>query len=334
MMKAGRKSCRHANWWTAVVVSLTALLGVSVTSPRTGRAQDVTPTDSAGSIPVFGKPMNLGPIVNSPRAEWDPHISADGLSLYFNSRRAGGLGKGDIWVTTRKTKDDPWSTPINLGSPVNSSAHEVAPCLSGDGLELYFASDRSVGSGLQDIWVAKRKSKNDPWGPPVNLGPKVNSPVAENSPSLSADGLSLYFAETIWSTARPGGQGRADIWVTRRKTKESPWSVPVNLGPTVNSAGAECAPSISSDGLSLYFHRIRAGGSRKPDIWVTTRKTKDDPWGRPVKLGPPVNSSDQEYNPDISSDGSTLFFVSDRPGSVGGRENMDMWQVSLKPTAK
>jgi Tol biopolymer transport system component len=67
---------------------------------------------------------------------------------------------------------------------------------------------------------------------------------------------------------------------------------------------------------------------------VTTRKTKNDPWGSPVNLGPTVNSSGMENNPDISSDGSTLYFVSGRPGNVGGDGYVDLWQVSLKPVGQ
>jgi Tol biopolymer transport system component len=66
------------------------------------------------------------------------------------------------------------------------------------------------------------------------------------------------------------------------------------------------------------------------DIWVTTRKTKNSPWDTPLNLGPTVNSSGIENNPDISSDGSTLYFVSGRPGNVGGDGYVDVWQVSLK----
>jgi len=327
MLRPGKKFYRRPSLPAAAIIVLTALLAVPNTVVLTARAD---------AAPIFGNPTNLGPMVNSSAYtyEWDPHISPDGLELYFLLEwdRPDGSYEDGIWVTTRKSKDEPWGPPVNLGPPVNSSHFEGAPCLSANGLELYFVSERPGGSGSVDIWVTKRETKDSPWGPPVNLGPKVNSTAAENGPSISADGLELYFSDAIWSSPPPrlGGMGGPDIWVTKRESKNEPWGPPVNLGPTVNSSAGDVAPSISTDGLSLYFVSKRPGSFGGMDIWVTTRKTKNDPWGPPVNLGPTVNSSGIENNPDISSDGSTLYFVSGRPGNVGAPGYVDIWQVSLK----
>jgi beta-lactamase regulating signal transducer with metallopeptidase domain len=327
MLRPGKKFYKHPSLPAVAIVVLTALLAVPTSVVLTARAE---------ATPIFGNPTNLGPMVNSSTRtyEWDPHISPDGLELYFllEWERPDGSWYDDIWVTTRKAKNEPWGPPVNLGPPVNTGAFEGAPCLSADSLELYFVSDRPGGSGSVDILVTKRKTKDSSWGPPVNLGPKVNSAAAENGPSISADSLELYFSDAIWSSPppRPGGMGGADIWVTKRESKNELWGPPVNLGPTVNSSAGDVAPSISTDGLSLYFISKRPGGFGDMDIWVTTRKTKNDPWGTPVNLGQTVNSPGMENNPDISSDGSTLYFVSGRPGNVGGDGYVDIWQVSLK----
>ena len=172
---------------------------------------------------VFGEPTNLGPTVNSAYSDRDPSISADGLQLYFtdwSNPRPGGYGSTDIWVTTRPTKDDPWGTPVNLGSTVNSSYDDLTPSISADGLSLYFGSDRPGGYGDRDIWVTTRTTTGDPWGEPVNLGPIVNSSGADRGPSISADGLSLFL-----HSERSGGVGGQDIWVTTRTT-------PLTLGPS------------------------------------------------------------------------------------------------------
>ena len=329
MLRPGKKFYKRPSLLVVVVVVLTALLAVPTTVVLTARAEDKASTENADAAPTFGNLTNLGPTVNSSAHEWDPHISDDGLELYFLSRRSGGFGDRDIWVTTRKTKDDPWGTPVNLGPMVNTKAFEGAPCLSVDGLSLYFMSNRPGGCGAYDLWVSERATRNDTWGTPVNLGPMVNSSMDENKPNISTDGLSLYFSDHIGGDARPGGLGEADIWVTTRKTKDDPWGPPVNLGPTVNSSYGDASPSISTDGLSLYFHSNRPGYGGN-DIWVTTRKTKDDPWGPPVNLGPTVNSQYGEWNPDISSDGSTLYFASGNRGTEVSSGGMDIWQVSLK----
>jgi ankyrin repeat protein/beta-lactamase regulating signal transducer with metallopeptidase domain len=324
MMTPGRKFYKHPSLPAAVVVALTALLAVLTSVVLTVRAEDQMTTESVTS----DSPFNLGPTVNGPDYEWDPCISADGLSLYFLSRRSGGLGGADIWVITREAKDDPWGTPVNLRSPINSTAFEGAPCVSADGLQLYFTSDRPGGCGGYDLWVSERPTVEDAWRAPVNLGPPINSPLSENGPSISADGLSLYFSEHIATGARLGGLGGADIWVATRKSKNDPWGNPVNLGPTVNGPDADTSPSISVDGLSLFFMSDRPGFG-KTDIWVTTRKSQNDPWGPPVNLGPPINTGYGEWNPDVSGDGSTLYFASGRDGSA----RTDIWQAALKASS-
>jgi len=269
--------------------------------------------ETASADFVFGTPTNLGPPVNSAYSERGPSISVDGLELYFfdyPNPRPGGYGDWDMWVTTRATKDDPWGEPINLGPTVNSSSREANPNISTDGLSLYFNSSRPGGYGGDDpyggmdLWVTTRPTISDPWGTPANLGPTVNSSsYREASPSISADGRSLFY-----NSSRSGGSGGQDIWVTTRKTPDDDWGVPVNLGPIVNSPAQDYSPDISSDGLWLFFSSERPGGYSSQDIWVATRVTKDDPWGEPVNLGPPVNNSAGVNWPNISADGSTLFF--------------------------
>jgi ankyrin repeat protein/beta-lactamase regulating signal transducer with metallopeptidase domain/Tol biopolymer transport system component len=327
MLRPGKKFYRRPSSPIAVIVVLSALLSVPTTIVLTVRAATGPTTQANDGCPIFDSATNLGPVVNGPAHEYDPSISADELELYFNSARPGGLGQTDLWVATRKTKTDPWSEPVNLGPTVNSPAGDKAPCISADGLSLYFSSDRPGGSGGLDLWVTTRTTKDAAWGAPVNLGPTVNSAANEHSPSISTDGLTLYFAELPrtrdFGVERPGGLGKGDIWVTTRKTQQDPWGTPVNLGPNVNSSAWDQAPSISTDGLTLYFDSERGGGS---DIWVTTREKTSDPWGTPIKLGPVVNAA-WEANPDISRDGSTLYFASNRPGGVGG---VDIWQATLE----
>ncbi len=289
-------------------------------------------TEFANADFTFGTPTNLGPIVNTSSGDWHPSISADGLSLYFNSNRPGGYGGYDLWVTTRETTDDPWGAAVNLGPTVNSSRDEVAPSISADGLSLYFSdpfNPRPGGYGSTDIWVTTRATTEDDWGTPVNLEPPVNSSADEIVSCISPDGLQLYFCD--YQLRRPGGLGGFDLWVTTRATTDDEWGEPVNLGPSVNSSSNEMRASISAEGLALYFQSDRPGGSGHWDLWVTTRASISDPWGASVNLGPIVNSSASDESPSISADGLTLYF-SDfpeaRPGGVGSR---DLWQVSIEP---
>jgi hypothetical protein len=213
--------------------------------------------------------------------------------------------------------------PSNLGPPINTPYNDGGPCISADGLTLYFSSNRPGNQGVWGIWFATRSTTSDPWAEPVNLGPPINTPDGTAAPRLSADGLSLYFC-----SSRPGGYGSDDIWVSTRASTSEPWGEPVNLGPVVNSSVWEARSSISADGLSLYFgsnrDKIGTPYSTSCYIYMTTRPTINDPWGVPVRLGPAVNTG-LEYDstwPLISADGQVLFFGSDRPVGVG---RWDVW---------
>ena len=245
---------------------------------------------------TFGAPTNLWPPTYDGSDPQGCCFSRDGLELYFCSLLRGGYGMWDIWVAERETVDTPWEEPVNLGPNVNSTAGEVEPTISPDGLELYFGfwSD-------YDIRVCTRTSKDAPWSKTELLGPPIGG-YKNMQAEVSPDGLSLYYA-----SQRPGGFGGWDIWVSTRATTSDPWSESTNLGPTVNSTYGDTNPSISSDGLALFFVSTRPGGSGDGDIWVTTRPTTDAEWGPPVNY-PSLNSSNLDFEPAISPDGSVLYF--------------------------
>ena len=221
-------------------------------------AKRATPEDD------WGTPENLGPTVNGEGWDAEPAISADGLSLYFESNRAGGHGAFDIYVTTRPTKDDPWDPAVNLGATVNTLSSEQTPFVTADGLSLYLGSDREGGYGDGDMYVATRPTTDDPWGTPVNLGPVLNTEGWEGCPYLSSDGLTLFH----YGFNRPGGPLLdVEIWVATRPTANDDWASSVRLGPEVNSTAADTNPCLSADGSILYYQSLRPGGLGDFDLW-------------------------------------------------------------------
>jgi len=148
----------------------------------------------------WSAPVNLGPVVNSPFADIAATLSPDGLSLYFVSNRPGGVGASgnDIWVSKRASQDSPWETPVNL-AVINSTLDDGGPTLSADGHLLFFNSGRLGGKGAADLYVSRRADPKDDfgWGPPVNLGPLVNTAAGERAPDYVVGGddgpATLYF---------------------------------------------------------------------------------------------------------------------------------------------
>jgi hypothetical protein len=265
------------------------------------------------------------PNVSLPGAGW-LQISPDGLELYF--AHASENQCQDLWVARRATTNEPWGTPVRLEPPLNSPGPVGGSCISADGLEFYFGDGfpehytppgcvaNPGGCGGGDLWVSRRAAKRDAWGTPQNLGPTVNTASYEDHPSLSADGLSLYFCSNRLGAFY-------DIWVTTRLARDGAWGPPVRVSWPGNWPMYRSTPFISPDSLSLYF----SYGGYTPDIYVTKRSSTDVPWERPV-LFTPVNSPGAEWHLTFSQEDSTLYFVhADNFYAVG-----DLWQVTVIPT--
>lgn len=148
-----------------------------------------------------------------------------------------------VWAFTASSRAQnysDWSVPVNLGPTVNSAFLERAPAISKDGLSLYFGSTRPFGFGGEDIYVSQRETRDDEWGPPINLGPIINTTSDETVPALSRDGHLLFF-----TSGRLGGFGAIDIWVSRREHTHDDfaWQPAENLGAGVNSTFTDAGPS-------------------------------------------------------------------------------------------
>jgi len=259
---------------------------------------------------VVCDPRPVDKAINSPGARHPGGCSFlhDGLKLYFTSGRdPNNTNARDLWVSERESPDAPWGEAVKLGPNVSKpTANETKPAISPDDLELYWEEYRYGASGYH--WMrSTRASKDDPWGPGADFTAFGNGGL-----DFAPDGLSVYFSDS-----RAGGYGDRDIWVATRATTDDEWGEPVNLGPNVNDAGGQLQPSISSDGLALFFADWTA-----KRIFMCTRTTTNDSWGPHMDLCPAVNLQ-RARNPEISPDGSTLYFSSP--------DSPVYWQISLKP---
>jgi len=273
-------------------------------------------------------PVNLGPVINSSAVEANAGLSSDAHTLFFVSTRTGGLGNLDIWMSQRRCLACDWEAPVNLGAPINSDAIDAAPTMSEDGRLLFFYSARAGGFGLGDVYVSYRVSTGadgDVWGPPVNLGPDVNTAANEQG--------SFYVHEPGEPNAfvyfnRPTAGGSIDIY---RVAVSNDGEV---LGPAVlipelsDPATIDQKVAVSTDGHELLLSSMRAGGFGNHDIWRFTRQSAQDPWSNATHLDAPINTPDLDSQPVLSRDGRTLIFTSIRTGGFG---QQDLWMSTRRP---
>ena len=222
-----------------------------------------------------------------------------------------------------------FSNVIRLGPNINTATYDTVQSLSPDGLTIYFTSFRENGYGGADLYQATRPDVSEPFGPAMNLGPNINSSDFDNFPSISLDGLTLYFASN-----RSEGEGRFDLYQATRSTVKDTFGEVMNLGPAVNTEFAERGPDISPDGLTLYFTSNDPAGEGGDDIYAATRVSLTEPFTNVTNLGPGINGSSHEFDPSVSSDGLFMFFSDSfaepfRPDGPGGP---DIWVAMRQST--
>ena len=195
-------------------------------------------------------PTPIDSAITSEYNEGTCSVSADGRTLVFTScMRKDGFGSCDLYIT-RKTGDS-WSTPKNIGRPINSSAWDSQPALSADGRTLYYVSNRKGSLGRRDIWVSYF-DEDTGWSNPKNLGKGINTKEDDISPFIHVNGQTLYFA----SSGRTGFGG-FDIYYADREESNG-WGVPLNFGYPINTHNDELAMFISADGTQgFYSHETK-----------------------------------------------------------------------------
>lgn len=162
----------------------------------------------------WSNPMNLGPALNSEAWESQPCLSPDNRDLYFISRRPGGYGGSDIYVSHRRA-DGRWGPPVNLGDSVNTAGDESSPFIHADNQTLYFASTGWPGVGGSDLYLTRRRGGG--WTRPQNLGYPVNTIDHEGSLFVAADGETAYFASD-----RSDSRGLLDLYTFRLDSAARP----------------------------------------------------------------------------------------------------------------
>ncbi len=271
----------------------------------------------------WSTPVNLGPPINSTFAENHPALSKDGLSLYFTSDRPGGEGLTDVWVARRACEDCAWETPINLGPVINSTSVDAGADLSNDEHYLFFFSNRPGGAGGNDLYVSYRSNTQDDlgWETPRHLGPEVNTPDDENAP--------MFHQNDLYFTRGNNALGQQNLYVAPAKRDGEITGPAVYIAELNHPAANDAAPEVRTDGREIFYQRsAAAGGFGNADLWFSTREGANGPWSPPTNAGATLNTPSFEQQANLSYDGRTLLWASNRPDGVGG---FDLWMSTRAP---
>lgn len=285
--------------------------------------------------------------VSSTFDEYLPMLSPDNEMLFYTRKRdvsAPGDIKSNIVETFSLSIRDDISAPFDGGSalpkPFNVDPNFGGSTISIDNKEIIICAckDETVRARLYrncDLYSARYDKYKDPdsgkdrykWGELVNLGPSINTNDGwEAQPSLSADGQTLYYA-----TAREESRGM-DIYAANRKA-DGTWSNGKSLGNVINSEGNDKTPFIHTDSKTLYFTsetglgRLGAGGY---DIFYSRQDAKGN-WMKPVNIGYPINTNEDEHGLIVSTDGKMAYFSSGKYKGTGG---LDIFRFELYPEAR
>lgn len=183
-------------------------------------------------------------------------VAPDGQTLYIYYDNDGD---GQLWSST--LIGETWSAPEKLGSDINSDAWETHVTVSADGNELYFTSNREGGFGGRDIYRCVKLPNNE-WSKALNIGDRINTDWEEDSPFLSADGNTLYFASGGHSS-----MGGFDIFYTT-KGADGEWGEPVNIGYPLNTVDNDVFFFPTADGKRAYYASDREEGFGLKDIYL------------------------------------------------------------------
>jgi len=233
--------------------------------------------------------------------------------------------------TARENMENPVNVKIaNLGTQINSPYVDANPCVSADGKRLVFSARRPENTGgkidpwtedyYDDIYISNYDEKSKSWQPAVSIGNPINTDFHDASLSISPDGNTIFIYKNIENVTRSG-----DIYFSSIKPTGE-WSEPKPIDlKYINTSYFESSASITADGNTLYFVSERKEGFGQADIYMSKKEGRE--WGKPINLGPVVNTPYDEIGVFIHPDGKTLFFSSNGHKTMGG---YDLFMTTLE----
>jgi hypothetical protein len=228
-------------------------------------------------------------------------MSRDLLTIYYSTHPLAG--NAALVTSSRATIGGAWSTPTAVVG--NSGAIQGDdPFISRDGLTLFYDA-----SGIQSI---TRATVASPWAAPSLVAGDTSDYTDPGGPELAMDDLDI-----ICSAHYTADSGTYHLLAASRASVTDPFDAGVEL-PGLATAAGEAFPTITGDGLEIFFQRSDSTAG----LFHATRATTADDFGTPTRLTELDDAGDDKVDADISADGTTLVFSSDRAGGLG---SYDLW---------
>jgi len=265
---------------------------------------------------------NMGEEINTRFEEYAPSITSDGRLLVFTSRRSGSIDKDgdykyyeDIYFSKKDEQTGKWVASEALEGEVNTTTHDAVLSIVPDGSGIYVY--KNDGNNAGDIFFSKRNVKDEVWYPAQRLDRPINTSYFEGSASITEDGKTLYFI-----SERMEGFGLGDIYVSTKKGDT--WSNPKNLGKDLNTDLDEKFVFIHPNGKTLFFASNGHPGMGSYDIFKT--ELINGHWAKPVNLGYPINTVNEESTFSLTNDNSTMYIAAEYDDTYGER---DIYEINV-----
>lgn len=300
---------------------------------------------------VYGQNIEFNPIkvagVSSKNDDYLPLISPDGEIMFF-TRKFEKQAKGDFSV--RMVEEFTWSrrADINMAfdegfplpPPFNMGENIGGATISVDNKELILAKKNPLPKNPEnfDLYSAKYSLVTNEktgeleyvWSELERLSDLVNSDGWDSQPSLSGDGMYLFFAGARSECMKDGsGNYSTDIFVSQRQPDGS-WGQAKPLPPTINTPGKDKAPYMHSDSRSLYFSSDGHVGAGGLDIFYC-KMNDDGTFTEPKNIGVPINTEKDELGIVVTSDGEIAYFGAK---DLNNQRGWDVYQFKMPEPAK
>lgn len=270
--------------------------------------------------PVDVTIKNMGTEINSRYDDYAPSISADGKTLIFTARRIDTKGgkmdtQGDykyfedIYYSTWNEEEGQWEYAQGVEDELNTETHDGVLSIFPDGSGMFVYKNTVNTTG--DIYYSLYDKEKKNWQAAVKMPRPINTSYFESSISMTEDGNTVYFV-----SERPEGFGQGDIYVSHKMG--STWSSPKNLGTVINSEHDEKFVFIHPNGRTLYFASDGHQTMGSYDIFKS--ELVNGVWTKPVNLGYPINTVNEESTFSLTSDNKTMIIAAEYEDSYGERD--------------